>query len=83
MCLAQQKSENRGKRRENMIFAIYRTKSNNSKLLEKKNKTNMLKAVEGNTHTQTHSNRKSTHIHTQRESHLKYRLNRSFAESEC
>lgn len=40
MCLAQQKSENRGKRRENMIFEIYRTKSNNSKLLEEKNKQN-------------------------------------------
>lgn len=34
-----------------MIFEIYRTKSNNSKLLEKRKNTDMLKAVERNTHT--------------------------------
>lgn len=64
-----------------MIFEIYRTKSNNSKLLEMRKNTDMLKAVERNTHTQTV--KAPTHTHTQRESHLKYRLNRSFAESGC
>lgn len=63
MCLAQQQSETE-KAKGNMIFEIYRTKSNNSKLLEKRKNTDMLKAVERNTHT----NRKSTHSHTKRKS---------------
>lgn len=49
-----------------MIFAIYRTKSNNSKLLEEKNKTNMLKAVEGNTHRHPQIIKAHTHTHKEK-----------------